>query len=135
MEQFDANDLLLFATIVEAGNFSRAAERLRSLRFDAVAPPDGWKTAFGERLLVRTTRKLNVSDFGLAILEHAPDCRRGRRDRHARTVASGPARSGRLRVSMPSDLANQLLAPMLAQFIRDYPEVELQIDLVSAAST
>lgn len=129
MEQFDANDLLLFATIVEAGNFSRAAERLRLPASTLSRRLTALENRLGERLLVRTTRKLNVSDFGLAILEHARQIA-DEVDAIGTLAQSRQARpSGRLRVSMPSDLANQLLAPMLAQFIRDYPEVELQIDL------
>jgi len=83
----------------------------------------------GERLLLRTTRKLTVTDFGLAVLEHA---------RHvAEDVAAAEALAqnrqlepaGRLRLTMPSDLANVVLAPFLAEFALSYPAISLEIDL------
>jgi len=39
--------------------------------------------------------------------------------------------SGRLRVTMPSDMANLVLAPMLAEFVLNYPAVTLELDLSS----
>ena len=73
-----------------------------------------WKRNLGERLLLRTTRKLTVTDFGLAVLEHArhvvEDVTAAASIAHNRQVEP----SGRLRVSMPNDLGNLVLAPLLA---------------------
>lgn len=129
MEQLDANDLLFFAAIVEAGSFSRAAERLRQPTSTLSRRLSALENRLGERLLIRTTRKLNVSDFGLSILEHARQIADEVDAINALAQSRQARPSGKLRISMPGDLANQLLAPMLAQFIRQYPDVELQIDL------
>jgi DNA-binding transcriptional LysR family regulator len=78
---------------------------------------------------LRTTRKLTVTDFGQAVLEHA---------RHVVEdveAAASLARnrqvepSGRLRVTMPGDLGNVVLAPMLADFALKHPAITLEIDL------
>ncbi len=37
--------------------------------------------------------------------------------------------SGRLRVTMPSDMANLVLAPLLAEFVLQYPAITLEVDL------
>ena len=37
--------------------------------------------------------------------------------------------SGRLRVTMPSDFANLVLAPLLAEFVLKYPAISLEVDL------
>ena len=69
MEQLDANDLLLFARIAEAGSFSRAAERVglpKSTVSRRVALLEG---RLGERLLLRTTRRLSLTEFGQALLD------------------------------------------------------------------
>jgi DNA-binding transcriptional LysR family regulator len=39
--------------------------------------------------------------------------------------------SGRLRVTMPNDMGNLVLAPMLAEFVLKYPAVTLEVDLSS----
>src|ERR1700675_2655096 len=112
----EPNDLLLFARVVDEGSFSRAAERLGVPKSTVSRRVSGLEAQLGERLLLRTTRKLTITDFGLAVLEHA--------DRVVEDVAAASALaqnrqiepSGRLRVTMPSELANMVLAAMLAEF-------------------
>jgi DNA-binding transcriptional LysR family regulator len=123
------NDLLLYARVVDERSFSRAAERLSLPKSTISRRVAALERQLGERLLLRTTRKLTVTDFGLAVLEHA---------RHvAEDVAAAEALahnlqikpSGRLRITMPSDLGNVVLAPFLAQFALDYPAISLEVDL------
>src|SRR6476659_7772801 len=67
----DPNDLFLFARVADERSFSRAAERVglpKSTVSRRVAALEG---QLGERLFLRTTRKLAITDFGLAVLEHA----------------------------------------------------------------
>ena len=83
----------------------------------------------GERLLLRTTRKLTVTDFGLAVLEHAHHVVE---DVAAATSLAQNRQiepSGRLRVTMPSDMASIVLAPLLAEFVLKYPAITLEVDL------
>jgi DNA-binding transcriptional LysR family regulator len=78
---------------------------------------------------LRTTRKLTLTDFGLAVLEHArhvvEDVTAAASLAHNRQIEP----SGRLRVTMPGDFANLLLAPLLAEFVLKYPAIALEVDL------
>ena len=67
----EPNDLLLFARVVDEGSFSRAGERLGLPKSTVSRRLAGLEAQLGERLLLRTTRKLTVTDFGHAVLEHA----------------------------------------------------------------
>lgn len=125
----EANDLLLFARVVDEGTFSRAAERLglpKSTVSRRVAALEG---QLGERILLRTTRKLTVTDFGRAVLEHArhvvEDVTAAASLAHNRQIEPG----GRLRVTMPGDVGNLMLAPLLAELLVKYPAISLEIDL------
>lgn len=125
----DPNDLLLFARVVEAGSFSRAAERMGLPKSTVSRRVAGLEAALGERLLLRTTRKLSVTDFGHSVLEHAHQVvaeveATGALAQHRQTEPSG-----RLRVSMPGDLATVVLKQMLADFIARYPAISLELDL------
>lgn len=125
----EPNDLLLFARVAELGSFSRAAERLGMPKSTVSRRMSALETRLGERLLLRTTRKLTVTDFGHAVLEHA---RRVAEDVEAAAALAQNRQiepGGRLRVSMPGDLANVMLAPMLAQFVLRHPAITLEIDL------
>lgn len=131
MEQsnLDATDLLLFARVAEAGNFSRAAERLGLPKSTLSRRISDLENRLGERLLLRTTRKLTLTDFGQHILEHAQQISAEVEAASLLAQSRQAEPSGTLRVSMPGDLANLLLAPMLAQFVSQYPRIDLQVDL------
>lgn len=123
------NDLLLFAKVVEEGSFSRAAERMGMPKSTLSRRLTALESQLGERLLLRTTRKLTVTDFGNNVLAHAQQVT----SEVEATLALAQHRQvepgGRLRVSMPSDLANDALGPMLAAFIAKYPAISLELDL------
>ena len=67
----DANDLILFARVVEAGSFAGAAERTGLPKSTLSRRIGGLEARLGERLLVRSTRRLAVTDFGERLLDHA----------------------------------------------------------------
>jgi DNA-binding transcriptional LysR family regulator len=125
----EPNDLLLFARVVDEGSFSRAAERLGLPKSTVSRRVAALEAQLGERLLLRTTRKLTVTDFGLAVLEHAhhvvEDVAAAESLAQNRQIEPG----GRLRVTMPGDMANIILAPLLTEFILKYPAIALEVDL------
>jgi DNA-binding transcriptional LysR family regulator len=127
--KIEANDLLLFAKVVDEGSFNRAAERLGLPKSTVSRRIALLETALGERLLLRTTRKLHVTDFGTSVLEHArqvaSEVESATSLAHSRQLEP----TGRLRISMPHDLASDMLAPMLAQFTLDHSAVILELDL------
>jgi len=67
----DPNDLLIFARVAELGSFSRAAERLGLPKSTVSRRLAALEQRMGERLLLRTTRRQTVTEFGLQLLEHA----------------------------------------------------------------
>lgn len=127
----DPADLVIFARVVAEGSFSRAAESLYLPKATVSRRVMALEATLGERLLLRTTRRLSVTDFGRGVLEHAQ--RIGEEvDATAQFAASRQVRpSGRLRVTMPGDFAVFVLAPMLARFACDQAGVTLEIDLTS----
>jgi DNA-binding transcriptional LysR family regulator len=127
----EPNDLVLFARVVDEGSFSRAADRLGYPKSTVSRRVAALEAQLGEQLLRRTTRKLTVTDFGRAVLEHAhhvvEDVAAAQSLAQHRQVQP----SGRLRVTMPNDMGNLVLAPMLAEFVLKYPAVTLEVDLSS----
>lgn len=132
MEQktpIDPNDLLVFAHIVEAGSFTRAAEQLGLPKSTVSRRLTHLEERLGERLLLRTTRKLTLTDFGHGMIGHA---RQVAAEVDAANALADHRRSrptGRLRVSMPEDFAMVILDEVLARYVERYPEVALDIDL------
>ena len=71
MEQYDPNDLLIFARVAEAGSFSRAAEQLGMPKSTVSRRISLLEDRLGERVMLRTTRRLTLTEFGTVLLEHA----------------------------------------------------------------
>ncbi len=125
--QLEPNDLLLFARVVDEGSFSKAAQRLSVPVSTVSRRITVLESALGERLILRTTRKLTVTELGQAVLEHA---------RQVQTSAEAAAAladhrklepGGRLRITMATDLG--LMAPFLAEFLATYPAIVLEVDV------
>ena len=129
MEQYDPNDLLIYARVAEAGSFSRAAERMGLPKSTVSRRITQLEEALGERLMLRTTRRLTLTEFGQQLLEHAQQVAAEVDAVKALSEFRQARPSGRMRVSMPSDFANLLLTDMLAAFITLHPAVSLELDL------
>lgn len=125
----DANDLILFAQVIDAGSFSRAAERTGQPKSTVSRRISQLETTVGERLLTRTTRRLTLTEFGERLLEH------GHRLLEEAEVATALAQHrqgtprGLLRVSLPPDFVELDLTPLLMRYAASYPEVRLEVDL------
>jgi DNA-binding transcriptional LysR family regulator len=133
MEQknISADDLILFATIVEQQSLIRAAENLCMPKATVSRRLTNLEELLGQRLLLRTTRRLTLTDFGQEFLEHS------RRVAEEVATVQDFVRSqdaqprGRLRISLPDDYARQRLSRAIATFVETYPEVQIDLDLSS----
>lgn len=125
----DANDLLLFALIIETGSFARAAERADLPKSTLSRRLTALEAKLGERLLTRSTRRLTITEFGERILDHA---KRLLEETEAATAIAQHRQAtprGVLRVSMPPDFVELDLTRLLLQYAAAYPEVRLELDL------
>ncbi len=131
MMRLDANDLTLFACVAETGSFTKAAERLELPKSTISRRIAALEQQLGEILVLRGTRKLTITDFGLNVLDHA----RAVVAEVDGTLALAQHRqakpSGRLRVSLLTDLASIALSEMLTEFVRKHPAITLEMDLSS----
>jgi DNA-binding transcriptional LysR family regulator len=133
MEQknISADDLILFAAIVEQESLVRAAEHLGMPKATVSRRLANLEELLGQRLLLRTTRRQTLTEFGQEFLDHS------RRVAEEVATVQDFVRSqdmqphGRLRVSMPEDYARHNLSRALATFIETCPEIQLDVDLSS----
>lgn len=127
--QLEANDLLLFARLVAEGSFSKAAARLAVPKSTLSRRITALESQLGERLLLRTTRKLSITEFGQHVLQHAQHVQEEVDATLALTQHRQAEPSGRLRVSMPADFANQEMSQFLSALIAAHPAIAFEIDL------
>jgi len=118
-----------FVTTATKGSLSAAA------RQEGVTPAimgrriDALEQRLGVKLMVRTTRKLSLTQEGEAFLE---DCQRllNELGNAEASVSLGAIRaSGHLRISAPAGFGRRHVAPLVAGFLDAHPEVTMSLDL------
>ncbi|MDX9741354.1 MAG: LysR substrate-binding domain-containing protein [Gammaproteobacteria bacterium] len=123
----DLNDLYLFTLVVEQRSFT-AAGRVAGLTTSRVSRRiAALEERLGVRLLHRSTRKLNLTPVGARYYEH---CRAmvSEAEAAAEVVEQIQARPrGRVRVTCPTLMAQSTLAPIVVEFMRVYPEVQVTV--------
>lgn len=125
----DANDLLIFTRIAEEGSFTKAADRLDLPASTLSRRIASLEQQLGERLFIRTTRKMTITPFGQAILRHTQQMAAELTAIDALIEHRSIAPSGKLRVSLPGDFTQALISEFLADFIAHYPQITLDIDV------
>ena len=125
----DPFDLMIFARVAETGSFSAAAERLGLPKSTVSRRISVLESQLGERLLQRTTRRNFLTEMGQRVLIPAEQIIHEVDAVMAVAEHRQVTPSGRLRVSVPGDLAAISLAPMLAEFSKAYSEIQLELDL------
>ena len=119
--------MAIFASVVDEGSFRGAA------RLYAVAPSRISQTVsdleefLGTTLLHRTTRKISLTSEGKVFFECVKDMLRGVEEgmNSLNAVIAKPI--GDLNISMPSFMATSELAILFAEFIKQYPQVSINI--------
>ena len=123
--------LQLFVAAAQAGSFSAAARRLDLSPVQASATIARLEAELGVRLFERSTRRLRLTEAGEQWLPHAQRLLAvWDEGRAALQPADADAPlSGRLRVSLPSDLGRQHLQPWLEDFVAQEGSAGLQLEL------
>jgi DNA-binding transcriptional LysR family regulator len=121
----DLRRLRYFVVAAEELNFSRAAERLRIAQPPLSSQIKRLENELGVLLFDRTGRGVRLTDAGYVLLEEA------RRifiqlEQTARIVERvGSGKVGRLSLGFVPSATNEVLPPVLYQFRRGFPDVEL----------
>ncbi|MCA1454893.1 LysR family transcriptional regulator [Bradyrhizobium sp. BRP22] len=131
MDQLAA--MATFVRAVEAGSLSAAARSLPSSLTSVSRQISALEEHFGTRLLLRTTRQLALTDDGRLLYERAKSILGEVKEIEAALSRDRRQPSGRIRVSSPSLMGRLVLAPLLAEFLRRYPLLSVDLVLVDRA--
>lgn len=125
----DLNDMLLFAQVVEAGSFTAAARDLGMPKSTLSRRISRLESQLGSRLLQRTTRSLHLTDVGSEFYEHCSRVVKEARDAEQVVSLRQETPRGLLRVTAPVEFGTDLLGRLAADYLQQYPEVTLELDL------
>lgn len=125
------DDMLVFAAVVRAGSFSRAAAGLGMTKQGVSERVVRLEQALGVRLLERTTRSLRPTDAGSVYFERCQSIATQIAEANdlARERQSEPV--GVLRVASPTLYGRRFLTPVVSRYVGLYPRVQVAITLTN----
>ena len=130
MDRLDA--MSVFAAIVDGGSLAEGARRMRRSPAAVTRCLNAMEARLGVRLIERTTRWIAPTEAGRRLVEHA---RKVLDDyQEALHDIGGDARNaaGVLRVTAPLAFGRLHLAPVVAGFLAQHPQVKVELVLSNA---
>lgn len=120
-------DMAIFARVAEAGSFSAVARELGITPSAVSRQVARLEAVLQVRLLERSTRKLRLTEVGAAIQARCQDLVNAARSVQALGDSYAETPRGLLRVSMPKAFGRIVIHPLMAGFLRRYPDVDVQL--------
>jgi DNA-binding transcriptional LysR family regulator len=129
MQRGNLNDLLAFAAVGRDRSFTKAAAKLGVSQSALSHTIRELEARLGVRLLTRTTRSVSPTEAGERLL-HTVGPRL--EEIEAELAALGELRekpAGTIRITATDYAADTILWPKLAKFLRDYPDIKVEITI------
>lgn len=127
MDDTDLRDLAAFVALAQHRNFRRAAIDQRMSASSLSERMRGLEQRLGARLLNRTTRSVALTEAGERLLQRLAPALRDVAEATLDVRKMRDVPSGRLRINGPEPALRLVLAPMVAPFLKRYPEIRLEI--------
>jgi len=118
----------IFVEVAKQQSFAGAARTL-GLTGPAVSKQvQALEAKLGIKLLYRTTRRVSMTEEGAIYFERARKAIEDLIEAEQQIEEMKECPTGKLKVNAPLSFGNQYLVEPIAQFARQYPDVELEID-------
>jgi DNA-binding transcriptional LysR family regulator len=118
-----------FATVVDQGGFTDAARKMGISKSAVSKHVSALEARLGARLLNRTTRRVSPTEIGLAYYDRARRVLNDAGEADSLVTSMQSAPSGLLRISVATDFGVNLLSPVLGDFLREYPDITVNMVL------
>ncbi|MDI4239099.1 LysR substrate-binding domain-containing protein [Bradyrhizobium sp. Arg237L] len=122
---FDLELLRSFVSVVDAGGFTRAGERVHRTQSTVSQQIKRLEEDVGQPLLVRNGKDVTPTEAGERLLSYAR--RLLALAEEARDVVTRPTYQGAIRLGIPEDFAAYRLAKLLGAFSRSHPTLRLDV--------
>lgn len=117
----------IFIEVVDSGSFSEAARRMSISQPSVSRQIGALEAALGVRLLQRTTRRLSLTEAGEIYYRQSRKIQRDIIEAGNSISAFKESPSGLLKIGAPIGWTEIKIAPHLSEFLKAYPDIELDI--------
>jgi DNA-binding transcriptional LysR family regulator len=116
-----------FTRVVEAGTFTKAADSLNVPKAQITRQVQALEQELKTLLLNRTTRRVTVTNEGAAYYDRAVRVLDDVEELESSLSHAKVNPRGKLRIDVPSAVANFILMPALEDFCARYPDIQLEV--------
>jgi DNA-binding transcriptional LysR family regulator len=122
----DLNRAATFIRVVEAGNFTRAAEALNLPTSSISRSVQKLEDDLGITLLERTTRRVALTEAGRAFFERAREALAGLEEANSLALDAAKEAHGVVRVAVPVEMTGNIGA-LFAAFLEQHPRIRAEL--------
>ena len=123
----DLNALTLLVEIVDSGNLSQAARKLKMTRANVSYHLAQLEKSLGVHLVKRTTRRVEPTEVGLRLYEHGRNVRNELAAAQETITSLGQELRGRVGISVPSGYGQMVMSDWMIEFKQLYPGIVLDV--------
>lgn len=124
----DWSDLRVFWAVAESGSFGAAARSLNVGLTTVTRAVERLEKSLNARLLTRGPRGVNLTEAGLVAYDRALSMERVADQLEHEIGDRERAPEGRVKVVAPDGVAGVFIAPLLSDFVRANPKIDIAID-------
>ena len=125
----DIQDMRIFARVAAVQNLSAVGTELGLTPGTISKRIQALEDELSARLFDRTTRSIRITEEGATFLGHVERILAEIEAARASVDDKVSKPKGKLKIAAPACLGRRYVAPALCEFMRDYPEIEVQVDL------
>src|SRR5690242_20065943 len=118
-----------YLAVVDHGGFGAAARELGVTQSTISRRIAALEQRIGKRLVERTTRRVTLTEAGLAFANDLRDVLARLAEAEGRVQSQGPEAEGLLRITMPTAYGRTVVLPRLAVLGQRHPKLRFELDL------
>lgn len=125
----DIQDMRIFARVAAVQNLSAVGIELGLTPGTISKRIQSLEDELSARLFDRTTRSIRITEEGAAFLAHVERILAEIEAARASVDDKVSKPKGKLKIAAPACLGRRYVAPALCEFVRAFPEIDVQVDL------
>ncbi|MFF2887941.1 selenium metabolism-associated LysR family transcriptional regulator [Paenibacillus sp. NPDC057967] len=127
------HQLHIFYTVAERGSFSAAAQALHMTQPAVTMQVQSLEDYFGTKLLLRSTKRIDLTEAGRALLPYAKNSIDLIRDTDQAMSTFTKQLKGRLQLGSSLTIGEYVLPRLLGPFGQEYPHISISMKVMNTA--